>query len=181
MTALTFRRFWKEGYQGERATLADWNAHLTTLFPETRLKGYIEIRSIDSQPPELMLAAPALIKGVFYEEDCLNAAWDLVKGWKWEERLALYHAVHRQALKARVRGIEVRDLARELVDIAEEGLQRQRQLNAAGESEALFLEPLRDLVRRGRCPADVVLGRWNGPWDRDFARLVEGTAYRLVD
>jgi len=178
MTALTFRRFWKEGYQGERASLADWNAHLTTLFPETRLKAYIEVRSIDSQPPELMLAAPALIKGIFYDDDCLSAAWDLVKAWKWEERLELYHAVHRQALRARIRGIEMRELARELVDIAEQGLNRQRQLNAAGDGEAMFLERVRDLVRRGRCPADVILEKWDGAWHRTFTRLVEGTAYR---
>ena len=179
MTAFTFRRFWKEGYQGERASLADWNAHLTTLFPETRLKAYIEVRSIDSQPPELMLAAPALIKGIFYEEDCLAGAWDLVKPWKWEERLELYHAVHRQALRARIRGIEVRELARELIDIAEQGLSRQRQLNATGEGEAVYLERVRDLVRRGRCPADVILEKWDGAWDRTFTRLVEGTAYRV--
>ena len=179
MTAFTFRRFWKEGYQGERASLADWNAHLTTLFPETRLKAYIEVRSIDSQPPELMLAAPALIKGIFYEEDCLAGAWDLVKPWKWEERLELYHAVHRQALRARIRGIEVRELARELIDIAEQGLSRQRQLNATGEGEAVYLERVRDLVRRGRCPADVILEKWDGAWNRTFTRLVEGTAYRV--
>jgi glutamate--cysteine ligase len=179
MTALTFRRFWTEGYSGERPTLADWNAHLTKLFPETRLKAYIELRSIDSQSPELMLAAPALVKGVFYDDDCLTAGWDLVKRWRWEDRLALYHAVHREAMQARVGGIAVRELARELVDIAETGLQRQRQVNADGESEAQYLERLRDLVRRGRCPAELVVEKWNGVWDRQIARLIDGTAYRL--
>ncbi len=180
MTALTFRRFWTDGYQGERATLADWNAHLTTLFPEVRLKGYIEVRSIDSQPPELMLAAPALIKGIFYEEDCLRAAWDLVKRWRWEERLELYHAVHRQALKARIGGIEVRELTWELIKIAEQGLARQRQLNGDGDSEALYLERLRDQVRRGRCPADLVIEKWDGIWHREVSRLVAGSAYRIA-
>ena len=79
MTALTFRQFWTDGYRGLRATMADWSAHLTTLFPEVRLKGYIELRSADSQAPELMLAVPALVKGIFYEADCLQATWDLVK------------------------------------------------------------------------------------------------------
>ena len=177
-TALTFRRFWKEGYQGQRATLADWNMHLTTLFPEVRLKGYIEVRSIDSQSPDLMLAAPALVKGIFYDDDCLGAAWDLVKRWRWEERVELYHAVHRQALKAVIRGIEVRELAIELIAIAEAGLERQRR-PAGGESEALYLERLRDLVRRGRCPAELVIEKWNGTWDRNVGRLVEGTSYRI--
>jgi len=180
MTALTFRRFWTEGYQGERATVADWDAHLTTLFPEFRMKRYIEARSIDSQPPELMLAAPAIVKGIFYTDDCLLAAWDVVKRWRWEERQALYHAVHRQALRARIGGIEVRELASELVDIAEVGLHQQAQLNAAGDSEALYLEQLRDQVRRGRCPADFVIDRWNGNWDHDVTRLVAGSAYRLA-
>ncbi|HVM96936.1 MAG TPA: glutamate-cysteine ligase family protein [Candidatus Acidoferrales bacterium] len=178
MTALTFRQFWKQGYQGERATLADWNAHLTTLFPETRLKGYIEVRSIDSQSPELMLAVPAMIKGLFYEADCLQATWDLVKKWKWEERLQLHPAVHREALRARIAGVEVRELAKELIAIAETGLDRLRV--SGDESEAVYLERLRDLVRRGRCPADLVVEKWNGVWDREYSRLVEGSAYRIA-
>ncbi|MFQ5667777.1 MAG: glutamate--cysteine ligase [Candidatus Binatia bacterium] len=178
MTALSFRRFWKEGYESHRATMGDWNAHLTTLFPECRLKGYIELRSIDSQPPDLMLAVPALIKGIFFEEDCQCAAWDLVKAWTWEERLSLYHAVHRQGLKARVRGIELREFARELMVIAEAGLERCRQVNAAGESEALYLERLRELVRRGRSPAELLIDKWNGSWNRDVTRLIEGSSYR---
>jgi len=178
MTARTFRQFWRAGYQGERATLADWNDHLTTLFPEVRLKKFIELRSIDSQAPELMLAAPAIVKGLFYEEDCLWAAWDLVKRWSWEERVALYHEVHRRALQARVRGIAVGELARELLDIAVTGLDRQRPNGE--ETEAVYLERLRDLVRRGRCPADVVIEQWNGPWGREPTRLVAGTAYRMT-
>jgi glutamate--cysteine ligase len=178
MTAFTFRQFWTDGCQGERATLADWTAHLTTLFPEVRLKAYLEIRSIDSQPPELMLAAPAIVKGLLYEEDCLWAAWDLVKRWCWEDRINLYHAVHRHALKARVGGIEVSELARELIDIAATGLDRQRQ--GEQESEAMYLERLGELVRRGRCPADIVLEKWDGPWHGEVTRLVEGTAYRAT-
>ena len=180
MTAFTFRRFWTDGYQGERASIKDWDAHLTTLFPESRMKRYIEIRSIDSQAPDLMLAVPALIKGLFYDPDCLQAAWDIVKRWKWEERLELYHAAHREALRARVRGIEVRELARELMDIAERGLERQRTAGSSAESEAMYLEQLRDMVRHGRCPADTLIEKWDGVWDRDVRRLVEGSSYRLA-
>jgi glutamate--cysteine ligase len=176
MTAFSFRRFWSEGCDGERATLKDWDAHLTTLFPECRMKRYIEVRSIDSQAPDLMLAAPALVKGIFYDGDCLLAAWDLVKRWKWEERLDLAHTVYRDALRARIRGIEVRELARELVDIAEQGL--ERQCTGTAESEAMYLERLRDMVRRGRCPADVLIEKWDTVWNRDARRLVEGSSYR---
>lgn len=179
MTAFTFRQFWQHGWNDERPTLADWNAHLTTLFPEARMKRYIEIRSVDSQPPELMLAVPALVKGIFYDNDGLLAAWDLVKAWRWEERLELYHAVHRQALHARIRGLELRELARELCDIAEYGLDRQRSPN--GESEAMYLEQIRDMVRRGRCPAERVIEKWMGPWNREPAKLVQGLAYHAPD
>lgn len=175
MTAFTFRQFWQQGVDGERPTIADWNAHLTTLFPEARMKRFIEIRSVDSQPPELMLAVPALIKGVFYDSDCSLAAWDLVKAWRWKERLELYHEAHRKALHARIRGIELRELAWELLAIAEHGLERQR--GQAAESEALYLEQIRDMVRRGRCPAERVIDKWIGPWNRDPARLVQGLAY----
>lgn len=180
MTAYTFRRFWAEGHGGEHATLSDWDAHLTTLFPEARLKRYIEIRSIDSQPPDLMLAAPAMVKGIFYDDDCLGAAWDLVKGWTWEERLALYNAVPRSGLHGRVRGIELREYAWELMRIAETGLDRQRVADGDGESEGMYLERLRDLVRRGRCPADLLIEKWTGVWERNVARLVEGTTYRIA-
>jgi len=100
MTAVTFRQFLTSGYNGERATIEDWNDHLTTLFPETRIKRYLEIRSVDSQPPDLMPALSALIKGAFYDNDCLQAAWDLVKDWSWDERMQVYLDSHRDALAA---------------------------------------------------------------------------------
>lgn len=178
MTSQTFREFWRNGHQGERATVADWSAHLTTLFPETRIKRYIEIRSIDSQPPELMMAVPAMVKGLFYDPDSLDAAWDMVKAWTWEERVTLLHEAHRRALAARIRNLELRDLARELVDMAEYGLNRQR--DDASESEAMYLEQLRDMVRRGRCPADAVIEKWKGVWAGEPKRLVSGSAYRVA-
>jgi glutamate--cysteine ligase len=180
MTHVTFRRFWQEGYQGHRATLADWNAHLTTLFPETRMKSYIELRSVDSQPPELMLAVPAMAKGVFYDADCLLAAWDLVKHWSFDERIELWQRVHREGLRARIRGIRVQELARELVTIAVAGCERQRQLDERGEDESIHLERLEELVGRGLCPADLVIEKWLGEWDREVHRLIEARAYRLA-
>src|SRR5437016_5373704 len=107
VTGVPFRRFLAQGSGHHRATLDDWNLHLTTLFPEVRLKGYIEFRSADSQPPERMLALPALVKGVFYEADCLGAANDLVKRWSYDETDAIWRPVHREALLARFRGVRV--------------------------------------------------------------------------
>ncbi len=86
---ITFRQYMERGYQKERATVEDWGNHLTTIFTEVRLKQYIEIRSADSQPPALMLALPALCKGILYEPDCMLAAWDLVKRWSYEERVKI--------------------------------------------------------------------------------------------
>jgi len=180
MTAHTFADFLSNGHQGYRATMADWSAHLTTLFPEVRLKGYLELRFIDSQSPDLMLAAPALTKGLLYVDDCLLAAWDLVKRWSWEERLETYHAAHQRGLQARVRGILLAELAREVIAIGLEGLKRQQAVNARGEDESVYLEQLEHLVKRGECPADRVIAKWMGEWDREPARLIAGSSYRIA-
>ena len=179
MTAVTFRQFLTSGYNGERATIEDWNNHLTTLFPETRIKRYIEIRSVDSQPPDLMPALSALIKGAFYDNDCLQAAWDLVKGWSWDERMQVYLDSHRDALAARVRRYSLLDLARELVEIAWEGLRRQNQVNDLGDDETIYLKPLKDLLSQGKCPADVLLEKWEGELHHDIKRLIAYSAYKL--
>jgi glutamate--cysteine ligase len=181
MTGIRFRQFLTEGHNGERATMEDWTQHLTTLFPEVRIKKYLEIRCIDQQPAELMLAVPALCKGIFYENDCLLAAWDLVKRWDWEERVEAYFASHRQALGVRVRGITLLDYAKELLSIAWTGLERHNQSNAKGENETIYLERLREELAKGQCPAYCVIEKWMGEWNYDVKRLIEGTAYRLPD
>ena len=178
MTAFTFRRFWEQGYQGHRPTTDDWNAHLTTLFPEFRMKRFIEVRSCDSQPQESMLAVPALIKGIFYQNDCLEAAWDLVKRWNWNERMEAHHEAPRHALETRVRSHTFRDLAKELLDIASEGLARAPQIDANGNDEAIYLAPIQKLVEQGKCPADVFVESWSTHWGGDLAHLLAGSGYR---
>jgi glutamate--cysteine ligase len=179
MTHMTFRQFLQYGHNGERATIEDWGDHLTTLFPETRIKRYIEIRSVDSQPPDLMPALSALVKGAFYDSDCLEAAWDLVKGWSWDERMQAYLDAHRDALATRVRRYALLDLARELCEIAWEGLRRQNQVNAVGEDETIYLKPLKDLLAQGKCPADLLLEKWEGELRHDIKGLIAYTAYKL--
>jgi len=179
MTGTTFRHFLNYGHNGEHATLEDWNDHLTTLFPETRIKRYIEVRSADSQPPELMPALSAIIKGAFYDADCLQAAWDLVKGWTWDERMQVYLDSHRDALGARIRRYSLLDLAKELFQIAWEGLKRQKALNEQGEDETIYLNALKTLLFQGKCPADVLIEKWEGELQHDIKKLIAYTAYKL--
>lgn len=179
MTGLTFRQFLEHGHNSERATLQDWADHLTTLFPETRIKRYIEIRSVDSQPPELMPALSALIKGIFYDPDCLLAAWDLVKGWSWDERMETYLESHKDALAARVRRYTLLDLAKELFQIGWEGLRRQKSLNRNGDDETIYLAPLKTLLFQGKCPADILVEKWEGELRQDIKNLIAYSAYKL--
>jgi len=179
LTGLPFREFVKRGAAGHHATMADWQLHLTTLFPETRLKTYIELRSVDSQPPERMLALPALVKGVFYDPDCMLGAWDLVKAWSWSERLEIYDASHKEALQARIRGIRLLDLARELSAIARIGLERQNVRNGRGENETIYLDGLDRELALGRSPARQIAALWQQEWEERMDRLVEFSAYRI--
>ena len=179
-SGVPFRHYLTHGYKGHTATDEDWEFHLTTLFPEVRIKRYMEIRSADSQSPELMLSLSALVKGIFYESDCLGAAWDLVKGWTWDERMTVYHDSHRYALGARIRHHSLLDLAKELFYIAWEGLIRQRVLNKQGDDETIYLKPLQELlVEQGKCPADLIEEQWQGELNHDLNKLVQYSAYRL--
>lgn len=176
VTGVPFRRFLDEGWHGQPATMDDWNLHLTTLFPEVRLKTFIEFRSADSQPPDRVLALPALSKGVFYTADCQQAGFDLVKRWSFDQVRELAADVTRAGFAARVKGIRVIELARELVAIADEGLRRQAAADVDGRDERQYLEPLSDVVERGRTPAEEILRQWNGPWEQRMERLVEASA-----
>src|SRR5208282_305198 len=172
------RQFMERGFGKERATLEDWANHLTTIFTEVRLKKYVELRTADSQPPALMLALPALAKGVLYDDDCTQAAWDLVKRWSFKQRLALTEQACRAGLEARVGRIALREFALELLRIGTEGLRRQRALNERGEDESIYVAPLLELVERGHSPASLTVEQWKGRWNYDLKRLVEECSYQ---
>jgi glutamate--cysteine ligase len=174
---LTFRQYLERGYGRERATVEDWTNHLTTIFTEVRLKRYVEIRTADSQPPQFMLALPALLKGTLYDDDCIAGAWDLVKRWGYRERLEITDAAHKHGLDARAGKIKLQELGYELMQIAARGLERQRALNKSGQDESIYLLRLMDLVRSGHCQASLVISRWKGEWNYDVGRLVKGCAY----
>ena len=174
---ITFRQFMDRGWRKERPTLDDWTAHLTTIFTEVRLKKYVEIRTADSQPPALMLTLPALFKGILYDADCLNAAWDLVKRWTFNERLELSSTAHKIGLEARAGRIKLQELALELLNVASIGLVRQHALNDRGDDESIYLLRMLDQVRMGHSQASLTIERWKGRWNYDVQRLVEGCSY----
>jgi glutamate--cysteine ligase len=155
---LPFRRFMSHGHQGHQATMADWELHLSTLFPEARLKTYLEMRSADCVAPELIPALPALWKGILYQGSSLDAAWDLVRRWSFEERLTHRHDAARLALDAPIPGkrYSTADVAVELLDIALAGLANLAK-ERGHEDERVHLRALELLTRRGRCPADESL------------------------
>lgn len=157
---------------GERPTVADWVDHLSTAFPEVRLKSFLEMRGADGGRWGRICALPALWVGLLYSNNALDAAWDRVKHWTIEEREALRHAVPRQALGAAVPGGgTVRDLAAEVIEIASAGLRDRAEMNAAGDSESGFLDPLREVVASGKTFADSMLDRYHGVWNGDVSNV----------
>src|SRR4051795_5025164 len=138
---------------GERATLSDWSNHLTTIFPEVRLKRYLEMRGADSGPRRRIASLPAFWVGIMYDDVSLDAAWDLVKDWNAEERQKLRDDVPRLGFKATIRGRTMLDLARQSLDLAQAGLKRRRRLDSEGRDEARYLAPLQEFVARGITPA----------------------------
>ncbi len=164
--ALTFRRFLAEGFEGETATMKDWEVHLSTLFPEVRLKRYIELRGADAGPLPMAASLAALWRGVLDDPEASAAAWALVAGASLAEREALRRAVPREALAARFGRHTARELAVELVSIARAGLGRL----AGGAADADLLAPLEAYAAAGRTPADDLLADFEGAGG-DPARL----------
>ena len=159
---------------GEKPRLSDWVDHLSTAFPEVRLKSFLEMRGADGGRWGRICALPALWVGLLYGANALDAAWDRVKHWTIEEREALRHAVPRLALEAPIPGGgTMRDLAREVLDIAAAGLTERAELNLAGDNEGGFLDPLREVVASGMTFADRLLERFAGEWNGDVSKVYD--------
>ena len=159
---------------GEKPRLSDWVDHLSTAFPEVRLKSFLEMRGADGGRWGRICALPALWVGLLYDDQALDAAWDLVRHWRIDEREALRHAVPRLALDAPVPGGRTMgEFAGEVLDIAADGLTRRARLNSAGDNEGGFLDPLRDVVATGMTPADRLLDKYHNEWNGDVSRIYE--------
>jgi len=165
------------GHGNLRATVSDWANHISSIFPEVRLKRYLEMRGADSGPWARLTALPAFWVGILYDEASLDAAWDLVKGWSAEDRQRLRDDVPRAALAAKVAGRSVLDLAKECLALSEAGLQRRNFRDSEGRDETRYLAPLQEIVARGTSPAEVLLEKYNGPWQRSVEPVFTEAAY----
>jgi glutamate--cysteine ligase len=162
---------------GKLPTLRDWSDHMTTAFPEVRLKKYLEMRGADGGPWNRLCALPAFWVGLLYDDAALDAAWDLVRDFTMAERHALRDGVPRQALKLPFRGGTVRDLALRALEIAAAGLQRRACRNPNGADESIFLTPLIDFAEADETPAERKLALFHGQWQGDIDRVFREFAY----
>ncbi|WP_425071813.1 glutamate--cysteine ligase [Sagittula sp. S175] len=179
---MSFRDFLKgelPALPGEKPTLSDWADHLTTAFPDARVKKYIEMRGADGGPWRRLCALPALWVGLMYDQGALDAAWDLCKGWSAEQREALRLAATREGLQAEVDGISMHALAREVLEIAEAGLVARARPGAGGlvPNETHFLNALKESVESGKVPSDELLEHYHGDWNGDLTKIYGAYSY----
>lgn len=178
----SFRDFLKgklPALPGETPTLSDWADHLTTAFPEARMKKYIEMRGADGGPWRRLCALPAFWVGLTYDQDALDGAWDLVKDWTPAQHDALRVAASVDGLQAKVTGINMHDIAREVVALSEQGLKARARPGAGGmvPDETHFLNALKESVETGKVPADELLEDYHGPWGGDLKRIYADYSY----
>lgn len=178
----SFRDFLKgelPALPGETPTLSDWADHLTTCFPEARIKKFLEMRGADGGPWRRLCALPAFWVGLCYDQGALDAAWDLVKDWDTETRETLRIEASRKGLQAQVGNINMHDLAKEVVAISEAGLKARAMPGAGGlvPDETHFLNALKDSLETGKTPADELLDHYHGDWKGDISRVFQDYSY----
>ncbi|WP_448580524.1 glutamate--cysteine ligase [Thermaurantiacus sp.] len=163
---------------GERPTVGDWKDHLSTAFPEVRMKSFLEMRGADGGPQSRICALPAFWVGLLYDDMALDAAWDLVKGWTMDEREALRLAAPRQGMQAPAPGGRtMQSLALDVLAIAEAGLNRRAAFNPGGDSEVGFLQPMWEIARTGKTLADRWLDLFHGPWGGRIDPIYEAARF----
>src|SRR5262249_52292350 len=162
---------------GERATISDWANHVSTIFPEVRLKRYLEMRGADGGPWQRLPALPAFWAGVLYDDGSLDAAWELVRGWSAAERQQLRDDVPKLGLKTRIAGRTALELANAALALAQSGLARRRRLDPGGHDESRYLRQIQEYVARGITPAEELLEKFNGPWQHSVEPVFREYAY----
>ncbi len=163
---------------GEKPTEADWEDHMSTAFPEVRLKSFLEMRGADGGPWNRICALPAFWVGLLYDQTALDAAWDEVKHWTMEEREALRNAVPKLGLKAPIPGGRtLQDIAGRILDLSAAGLTARGRLNSSGDNESGFLDPLREIVSSKMTMADRLLEKYHGEWAGDISRVYDEMSF----
>lgn len=168
----TFRHFLDQGFKGHEATISDWDLHLSTLFPEVRLRPQIEIRSADSLPPGMTLMVAGLLKGIFYDQEALAAAWELCRPDSADSLRAACQNAWTKGLQAPWRARKLQDLARDCLELSRAGLERQSCKWARGLNEAIFLDGLEQIITSGETLAEQLLKQWHGSRQEKLAALI---------
>ncbi|UHS60409.1 glutamate--cysteine ligase [Agrobacterium vaccinii] len=168
-TDITFRQFMAGALKGQIAewqpNLGDWTNHLSTLFPDVRLKRFLEMRGADGGPWRRICALPAFWVGLLYDDAALTAADELTANWTVEDVIAMRDTVPAQGLKAKVAGHDLLDIARETMSISRTGLQNRKRLNDDGQDESVFLNPLDEVLAKKTTMAEDLLALYNGRWN----------------
>ena len=164
------------GFEGQMPLLSDWADHMTTIFPEVRLKRFIEMRGADGGPWSRICALPAFWVGLLYDQTSLDAAWDLVKGWTAEERQTLRDDVPVEGLSAKIRGQTVQEIAKQVLEISRAGLVARGRADKS-DNEALFLDPLFEIVETGKTLAEEMLDKYRGEWGERLEPAFEDYAF----
>jgi glutamate--cysteine ligase len=165
------------GFEGQKPTQSDWANHLSTLFPEVRLKRYLEMRGADVGSREMLLALPALCVGLLYDQTCLDEAWQLVRGWTPRQRQELRDHVPREGLYAVIEGRTVKDIAKDVLALAQRGLQLRAQHDAQGRDETQYLTALYQIVETGHTHADDLLKLYHNDWKHSVTPVFETERY----
>jgi glutamate--cysteine ligase len=166
-----------KGFEGQRPTADDWSDHLTTLFPEVRLKRFLEMRGADGGRWGTITALPAFWTGILYDETALDEAWEMVHDWTADEREALRNDVPKLGFATRFRSMTVRDLARQALRISRLGLKNRGRLNSAKQDETMYLEPLERIAESGQTMSVEFLRRYSSDWDGNIDHIFEEFAF----
>lgn len=162
---------------GQTPTLEDWEDHLSTIFPEVRLKQFLEMRGADGGPWKEICALPAFWSGLLYDQTALDAAWDLVRNWTQEERQTMRDQVPAQALNTPFGNGTLKDVAAEVLAISKAGLKSRNALNWEDADETIYLHPLDVIIESGKTRAELLLERYHGPWQQDLSRVYKDSAF----
>jgi glutamate--cysteine ligase len=180
-THVTFRQFMNGALKGELAdwqpNLGDWTNHLSTLFPDVRLKRFLEMRGADGGPWRRICALPAFWVGLLYDDTALADAEALTRDWTADDVTAMRDAVPAKGLAAEIGGRSVLDVARDAVAIAKAGLKARNRLNGDGQDESIFLQPLDEVLAKKATMAEDMLALYHGRWNSSVLPVFDEYQY----